>query len=340
MPTLPARAQRLKSTILTYPVKKMVYDIITIGSATIDIFLKSNSKDINIEKHESHDDICMPIGTKILIKELTTTTGGGGTNTACSFKRMGFKTGWIGKIGNDLNSKTIEQQIKEEKIDLLGCTGEGSAGLSIILTGFKHNRTILAYKGINDKLSCDEIKKAKTKWYYLASMMGESWKTATDIAKQARKKDIPLAFNPSTYLAKKGMSKLKPVLDATRILILNKEEALALSGKKTVKNALATLQAQIPLVVITDGPRGAIAYNGINKYTLRVPKKSITEATGAGDAFASTFVASIIKKQDIPSAMQYAYCQAANVLSAIGAKNNLAPWKKLTKKGKVTTSHL
>lgn len=316
----------------------MVYDIITIGSATIDIFLKS-SKDIHVEKHKGHEDICMPIGTKILIKDLTTTTGGGGTNTAVSFKRLGFKTGWIGKIGKDLNSKTIEQQMNEEKIDLLGGKAEGSAGLSVILTGFKQNRTILAYKGINDKLTRKETKKAKTKWYYMASMMGESWKTATHIAQQAQKNNIPLAFNPSTYLARKGMKQLKPVIDATRVLILNKEESLALSGQKTIKKALSTLQARIPLVVITDGPNGAIAYNGIKKYTLTVPKTRVKEATGAGDAFASTFVASIIKKQDIPTALQYAYCQAASVLSAVGAKNNLLPWKKLTKKGKVKTSH-
>ncbi|MBW3019308.1 carbohydrate kinase family protein [Candidatus Woesearchaeota archaeon] len=310
----------------------MVYDIITVGSATIDIFLKTKSKDVEIEEIHHHKDICMPIGAKILVNDLYTDTGGGGTNCGVAFARMGLKTGWIGKIGQDLNSRTVLRQMEEEKVNFLGGQAKGSTGLSVILTGFDKNRTILAYKGTNDELNYSEITKARTKWYYMSSMRGKSWTTAIRIAKDAKKKKIPIAFNPSLYTAEAGIRKLKPILEATRILVLNKEEAQALSSKK--KGYLEKLQEIVPLVVVTDGPKGATAYNGIKKYCLKIPKQRIVETTGAGDSFAAGFVASVIKGEDIPTAMLNGYKQAESVIQHYGAKNNLLTWAQIKKKTK------
>jgi len=310
----------------------MVYDIITVGSATIDIFLRTKSKDVEVEEIHHHKDICMPIGAKILVNDLYTDTGGGGTNCAVAFSRMGLKTGWIGKIGDDLNSKTVLAQMKGEKVDFLGGKEKGSTGLSVILTGFDKNRTILAYKGMNDTLKFSEVKKAKTKWYYMSSMRGQSWKTAIKLAKEAKKKNTPIAFNPSLYTAKEGIRKLRPILDAAKILILNKEEAQALSGKK--EGYLEKLQTLVPLVVVTDGNKGAIAYNGITKYKLIMPKQKVIETTGAGDSFAAGFVASVIKGKDIPTAMINGYKQASSVIQHYGAKNKLLKWSELNKKTK------
>jgi len=303
----------------------MVYDVITVGSATIDIFLKTKSKDIEIEKIHKHKDICLPLGAKILIDDLYTDTGGGGTNTAAAFSKMGLKTGWIGKIGDDINSKTVLQHMKEYKVEFLGGRAKGSTGLSVILTGFDKNRTILAYKGMNDKLRYSEVQKAKTKWYYISSMIGESWKTAVRIAQT---KD-PIAFNPSLYIAELGIKKLMPLLKATKILVLNKEEAQALSGRK--QGYIERLQEIVPIVVVTDGAKGAEAYNGIKKYKLKIMKNKVVEPTGAGDAFAAGFVASMIKRQDIPSAMMNGYKQACSVIQHYGAKNRLLTWNELQK---------
>ena len=63
------------------------------------------------------------------------------------------------------------------------------------------------------------------------------------------------------------------------------------------KNYLEKLQDIIPLVVVTDGAKGAIAYNGIKRYELKIPKTPIVETTGAGDSFAAAFIAS----DDIPT---------------------------------------
>ena len=83
-----------------------MYDVITVGSATVDAFAYTErSKVIKVEKRAKEQDfIAYPSGTKILLNRLLFMTGGGGTNTAVAFSRLGLKVAYLGKIGNDSNS--------------------------------------------------------------------------------------------------------------------------------------------------------------------------------------------------------------------------------------------
>jgi len=300
-----------------------MHDIITIGSATLDYFIEVNKKQLSLIHKARKDKVCLPIGSKILINHLEQDTGGGGTNTAFAFSRMGLKTGWIGKIGNDRNSQHILDELKKEKIRFLGKQTKGGTGFSVIIIGIEKNRTILAYKGTNDLLKWKDIKSKKAKWLYFGSMMGKSLETEKKMAKWAKKNKINYSFNPSTYLARKGLKKLKTIVDGCTILLLNKEEAQLLSKKQKINQMLKTLQKYAKIVVITDGAKGAYAYDKNTKYTLHPRKTKTKETTGAGDAFAAGFTAGYIKNKKIEHALHLGYAQASSIIQYIGAKNKL-----------------
>jgi len=305
-----------------------MFDVITVGSASVDFFISSKSKSIELIWKKKKEEICFPIGAKILIDYMHQDTGGGGTNSAVAFSRLGFKTGWIGKIGNDKNSQNILEQMKKEKVKFLGKIKKGaSTGFSVLIIGIEKDRTILAYKGINDHLKKSDINfsKLKTRWFYMGSMMGESLKTAEKIAQYAKKKNIKLAFNPSLYLAKKGLKKLSKIISACHLLVLNREEAIAItkSKKNNIDLLLKKLQKYVPLVVITQGKSGAYAYNGIHKYTLRPAKIKVKETTGAGDSFASGVLSGILLGYDIENSLRLGQVQASSVIQYIGAKERL-----------------
>ena len=58
-----------------------MFDIITIGSATRDVFLKSDKIQIKKSKTSpSGFDECLPLGAKIELSDITFDTGGGATN--------------------------------------------------------------------------------------------------------------------------------------------------------------------------------------------------------------------------------------------------------------------
>jgi len=315
----------------------MKYDIISIGSASMDVFITSKSTDIELEKTHAYENVCLPIGAKILIDTLVTDTGGSGVNTSTAFARLGFRTAVISKLGNDLNADSILNKLKQEKIDFLGAKAKGHTGYSVILSGLRNNRTILTYKGNNDQLEEKDIpwKKLKTNWFYFGTMLNKSWKTQCALARYARRNNISILYNPSLYMAEKGMKYLKPVLDACTILVLNKEEAQAMTRTKTdVKTLLKKLQEKIPIVVITDGPRGATAYNGM-KYNSIIPTGvQIVDTTGAGDSFASAFVAALMLKQDMQTALLWGAAQANSIIQHYGATNILLNRKEIMRKSK------
>lgn len=296
-----------------------MHDVITVGSATRDVFVWTDAK---LKKGM----FCYPVGTKILVNDIAFHSGGGGMNTAVSLARKGLKTAFLGVLGRDTNGIYIRTLLDASGVDFIGNIREGMTGVSIILDSrTKKDRTILAYKGVNNQLKFSEINLAKldSKWFYFCSMEGESFKTLEKLADYAKKKKIRVVFNPSSYLAKEGMNYLKRIISATDILVLNDEEAGYLVGRGTINSMLRKLQRHVKIVIITRGHEGASAYNGISKYTIKPGKVKVVETTGAGDAFASGVLAGIIMRNDLEFALKLGQANAESVIKNIGAKNNL-----------------
>jgi ribokinase len=79
------------------------------------------------------------------------------------------------------------------------------------------------------------------------------------------------------------------------------------------------------IVVITDGPAGAYASSGDDRFKMPpYPDPAPPfERTGAGDAFASTFVAALIKGSNIEGALQWGPINSMNVVQHTGAQEGL-----------------
>ena len=319
-----------------------MFDIITLGSATMDLYAKTESEIIDIRTRTSHQELlAYPLGSKILISDLDFYTGGGGTNTAVSFSRLGLKTGYLGKLGEDSTGDQIVELLKKEKIRFLGSRG-GKSGFSVILDSFVEERTILTHKGANNNLSWGDVpkNKIKTKWLYSSSLQGKSYQTLKKIVGILSKKDVKMAFNPSSYQCKEGKALLMNVLKYLELLVLNKEEASMLTGTTdSVKELAKKLHVFGPKIIcVTDGPDGAgCLYNDKFYFIKPKPKRKIVETTGAGDAFASGLVAGLAYKKPIEFCLRLAILNAESVVAHHGAKNSLlkktTAWK-LVKKDK------
>ena len=96
-----------------------MFDIITVGSSTIDVFAKSKFSELIkiIDSKGETDLLAYPTGAKILIEELNFTTGGGATNTAVCLARLGNKVSCISKMGTGANSDKVIRHLKREGID-------------------------------------------------------------------------------------------------------------------------------------------------------------------------------------------------------------------------------
>ena len=316
-----------------------MYDVITVGSATIDVFASVDSELIKI-KTVNHEEelIAYPSGSKILMKKLDFLTGGGGTNTAASLAKQGLKVAYLGKVGSGSNSKLIIDRLKKKKVEFIGVRSKKHhAGYSVVLDSLDGDRTILTHKGANNYLTYKELnlKKLKTKWFYFSSMIKKSFETLEKLGEYAKKNNIKVAFNPSNYLAEKGYHYLKDLLINTDLLVLNKEEAILLAGKGTITQNIKKIMEYGPKqVVITDGKNGAHTIWNKKHYHIIPSKMTPVENTGAGDAFASTFLGGVIREKKITACLRMAIINSESLIMKKGAKNGLLSYNMIMKEVK------
>lgn len=316
-----------------------MYDIIVIGSATRDVFLKAEGFKLR-ERADSPTGMeqCFPLGSKIEIKEIAFTTGGGGTNTTVTFGRQGFKTACVGVIGNDLGGGEILKELKREGIDAkyVHKHSEGHTAYSVILVHKSGERTILSFKGEGQHFDIKHvpIDEFKARWFYIDSLGGH-YDLFEALINHAVKNQIKIACNPGGKELAHGLEKLKPLLRHLDIFAVNKEEGAELVGTEP-KEQEETLKklAEVcgGIIVLTDAQNGVKVLTDSILYSADVPDSPVVERTGAGDAFNSGFVCEYIKSGDVKKAIQFATANASSVVTKWGAKAGIlkkgdwGPW--------------
>ena len=336
--------------------------ILTIGSATMDVFVECDEANIVsvCSKNRSSDFMSYPYGAKIDISTFSSKVGGGGINTACNFANLGFDTSAIFKIGEDIYSDGILDSFKSKnvKLDNIIQKKDTSTGFSIILVSFQGDRTVLAHRGANaeireDEINFDAIKDAD--FMYVAPLNGESNKVLEPIVQYAHKHGTRICFNAGTTSLKRGFEHIKTILKSAHIVVMNKEEAMMATGiqvrpdTKTekfshelihsdIKKMLTTLKVMdYQIIVITDGGRGAYAYDGQKFYFCPVYPSPVISTLGAGDAFASTFCGALGKtKLNVGLSLMYASVNSASVVSQFGATEGLLTFEQIEEKLKST----
>jgi ribokinase len=314
------------------------FDVITFGSATQDTFFFLPEKSYSIEKRQ----LCLPFGGKIYVENMQAFSGGGGTNTAAGFARQGLKTACVGKIGEDRYGRFIKEDLEKNGVDtrFLIKDKKLSTAFSAIIS-YKNDRNILVHHGASNNLQEKDIpwSKIKSKIFYIAPLTNND--LLFRIVKNAKKQKAFIVFNPGRVQLELGMTKLRPILKESDVLILNLEEAKQLSKENNEREIAKKLKKEIKgILVITKGENGSIALDQNGLWQADTPPIPVNEKTGAGDAFGSGFIAEFLRSGDTKKSLQYGTANAVSCFGKLGTKNGLltkSRWGK-TRKAKVTLS--
>lgn len=321
-----------------------MYDVITIGTATRDVFLQSplfrilrDPRHLKKLGFPSGEAQLLALGGKIEIKKLIFVSGGGATNAGVTFSRQKLKTATLIKIGIDEAAKAVLDELKKENIKgiILVDKKVGTASSTILLapTG---ERTILNYRGASEDLEKKEIPldKLQAKWAYVVP--GRiSFSIIELMVNHFANRKIEIAINPSKAMLEMGLNKLTNILRKSKVVLLNREEASYLTGVRynDEKKIFRELDKVVPgIAIMTDGSRGAFVSDGRLMFQAGIFKeKKLIDRTGAGDAFGSGFVAGLIQKKEecekgkckienVKYAIRLASANATSVIERVGAK--------------------
>lgn len=310
----------------------MVFDIITIGDTTTDIFLGINEKSPLSTVNKEKTELRLKYASKIPVKNVhRIISGGNAANHAVGAARLGLKTAIYTIVGNDDAGEAIENKMKKEKVFTNYIKEDKKDGTNLaVVMDYTGDRTILSYHA--DR-TYSLPKFGKTKWIYFSSICGNHAEFNRELSEYVKTKKIKLGFNPGSVQMKLGMAKLKPILSVTEVVFVNKQEAERLTNKKgNIKTLLEEMKKTGPkIVVITDGKKGSYCYDGGNMYHLGTVDMPMIENTGCGDAYASGFVAALINGNTITEAMRWGGVNAANVATKIGSQAGLSRKTELKK---------
>lgn len=342
-----------------------MFDVLTIGTATHDVFIKSDAFKVvhdpaHLEKlgFPTGDAECFALGGKIEITKPEVTVGGGAANAAVTFARQGMKAAALMKLGSDEAGETTIKTLKKERVAILPLfSADKGTAYSVILLSSGGERTILNYRGASEEMQKGEIpfKKLKAKWAYIVP--GRiPFSVISLIVAHLKSQGAKIAMNPSRHYIELGAKQLKPILSRLDVVIMNREEAAYLTGIKyeDEKKIFRKLDELVDgIAVMTDGPKGAMVSDGECVFSAGIYKnQKVVDRTGAGDAFGSGFVAGLARmakpgarfsEAAIEYAIRLASANATSVVESIGAQNGILKrvdfennrrWKKLSLKVK------
>lgn len=310
--------------------EKTMSKILAIGDIFTDAFIKLNEEVAQVqtdEKGEKH--LVLPLGSKPPYDGVDIVQGvGPAPNAAVSTARLGVNTGLVSFLGNDQVGLDAIAYLNGENVATEGVSvQEGMKTSYYYVLRYGAERTILVKNEAFEYTWVDPAEEPE--WVYLALMSDASWQFHEDLLSYLEAHpNVKLAFQPGTFHFKWGIEKLAGLYRRTHILVLNREEAVDITGQsydsiRGLAHALHDLGPQ--KVVITDGPNGSYASYDFKLVTIpNYPDPAPpVDRTGAGDAFASTIVAALALGESMDTALTWAPINSASVVQKLGAQAGL-----------------
>lgn len=345
--------------------------ILTIGSGMQDIFIQYNAAE-SLQLHTKEEELIYTIlraGRKIEAEKLLYFCGGGAANSAVSFARLGFESESFFKIGTDQEGTFIINTLTKQNVSTKHCikTEQSQTGKSFIIPELHGNQAVIVYRGANLTMTEQDIPKnaiAECDQLYITSLSGPVAQLFTTITGLAKTYGKLVAANPGTSQLLAGPELLKKALSHIDILILNSYEAQLLMTTltvtpqrfKTIKTTtplpsllttplgLASACFTLPLffqevhshgpqvIVVTNGAEGVYASDTKTIFFHPSIATTITSSLGAGDAFGSCFVGSLLHGDSIDNALRAGIINSSSVIQHLGTQNGLLTYNEIQDK--------
>ncbi len=302
-------------------------EFLAIGDVVTEPFIRLEDAEASCDLDQENCKLCMRFGDKIPYESAEICRAvGNSANAAVAAARLGLNSYLLAYIGDDAVGKGDIEELTKNNVhtDFMQTVAGMPSNYHYVLW-YDVERTILVkHTEFPYTLPADL---PPPKWIYLSSLASNSEAYHLEIAKYLNEHpEVKLAFQPGTFQMKLGLEKLKDIYLRTEIFFCNFEEAERILGIKDHDKIklMAMLRDLGPkIVVVTDGIKGAYAYDGTNAWFMPVYPHVPYERTGAGDAFSSTFTVALAKGLSIPEALMWAPINSMSVVQKVGAQNGL-----------------
>lgn len=238
--------------------------------------------------------------------------GGAPANVAVAAARLGARTGFIGKIGEDAFGDDLRRTLEKEGVDTSGLYTDRDIPTTLAIASIDAagERSFSFYRdpGADTQLTVSEAAAALSETQIgilhigsLSMTTSPSREACEEAVKFARKQGALISYDPNYRESlwdneAQAVEMMKKLLTYTDILKVSDEEMAMLTGTDNLEEGSQILtEYGIKLVMVTMGSKGAFVRYG--ECTEHVPGLcvKVADTNGAGDTFAGAMLAQISK---------------------------------------------
>ena len=309
-------------------------DVVAVGSAIVDVLAHVDDALVEasglvkgtmvLVDHDRSDALyqTMPAGIEV--------SGGSAANTAAGVASLGGAVAFIGKVRDDALGEIFTHDLRSTGV--VYTTPAGTAGpptaRCLVLVTADAERTMGTYLGTAGEMSAADVDPAQVgsarityvEGYLVGLPSAEEALTAAVEAAHAAGRKVALTLSDPMWV---GMQRdaFKALLPEVDILLGNETEALELTGETRLEDAVTQLTKSVPVVALTQGPKGAIASDGTETVSVAAePVAHVVDTTGAGDLFAAGFLLGLARERPLEECLRLGALAAAEVISHMGAR--------------------
>lgn len=265
---------------------------------------------------------CPEPGESLIATDFIMEAGGKGFNVALAVHRLGVPVDGVFAVGNDAPGLFMRRHFADMGLaDDALCVLETATGAGVGLIQEDGETRIAVYPGANAHLSAEHVV-AKAERLRGADLVFAQFEVSdAPIAAAfalARGAGVTTMLNPSPYRPISAA-----ILAATDVIVVNEQEAAALAADRHWTGpyeGLAALLAQAGVggLIVTRGGRGARAWWHGKPIEQPAFPVEVVDGIGAGDAFAGSVIAALVKGESFGEALRWGCAAGALATTQLG----------------------
>lgn len=313
------------------------YHVYGIGNALVDMEFEVTPdflKKMNIEKglmtlveKERQVELLEKLG----MGQHKRTCGGSAANTIIAIAQMGGKSFYSCKVAHDEPGDFYFKDLESNGVttNLRNGREGGVTGKCMVLITPDADRTMNTYLGITQTFSKNEIVEdelANSDYLYIEGYLvtSETGRQAAIYSRElAQKHNVKTAitFSDPGVVAhfREGFKEIMGT-GGVDLLFCNEKEALAFTESTSLEMAMDRLKEVARAFCVTQGPRGAVIFDGKKEIDIVTTQVEAIDTNGAGDLFAGAFLYALGQGHTYSLAGKLACAAASKLVTQFGAR--------------------
>ncbi|MET7326766.1 carbohydrate kinase family protein [Nonomuraea sp. NPDC005650] len=300
------------------------FDLLVVGDANPDVVLSGAPRGLAYGQREQ-----LVAGGDLVL-------GGSGAITACGAARLGVRTAFAGRVGDDAAGRFVLDVLAGRGVDVSRCVIDSRPTAMTVVLADGADRAILTSPGCLPYLTVEDLPRGVAGHVHVSSYFlqpGLAPGLPGFLAEERRGgATTSLDTNDDPAGEWDGLGEVLAEVD---VFLPNAAEAQAVAARlfgaerECVEAAAARIGGLGPAVIVKDGGNGALAWQGGElTRTPAVPVEPV-DTVGAGDSFDAGFLAARLRGMSLRECLSVAVTCGSLSTQAAGGTAAQPTWKDL-----------